>query len=108
MTNFTLAHYKYVRDAAIDGLPSIRNSLVTALAAATLAAVLALIAAFMARRKTTAFSGVLAFLCMLPLAIPAMGFAVGLVATYSSGWIVLYGTLWIRMLASPRIFPTRS
>ena len=99
LTNFTLAHYKYVLFDYIDGLPSIRHSLVTALAAATLAALLALIAAFMARRKTTAFSGVLAFLCMLPLAIPAMVFAVGLVATYSSGWIVLYGTLWILMLA---------
>jgi iron(III) transport system permease protein len=28
-----------------------------------------------------------------------MVFAVGLVAAYSSGWIVLYGTLWIMMLA---------
>jgi len=99
LTNFTVAHYKYVLFDYIDGLPSIRHSLVTALAAATLAALLALIAAFMSRRKTTAFSGVLAFLCMLPLAIPAMVFAVGLVATYNSGWIVLYGTLWILMLA---------
>jgi len=99
LTNFTLAHYRYVLFDYIDGLPSIRNSLVTGLAAATLAAVLALVAAFLSRRKAVAFGNLLPFLCMLPLAIPAMVFAVGLVAAYSSGWIVLYGTLWILMLA---------
>ena len=97
--DFTLAHYKYVLFDYIDGLPSIRNSLVTALAAATFAALLALIAAFVSRRRSVRFAGVLAFLCMLPLAIPAMVFAVGLVATYSGGWIVLYGTLTILALA---------
>lgn len=97
--DFTLAHYKYVLFDYIDGLPSIRHSLVTALAAATLAALLALIAAFVSRRGSVRFAGVLAFLCMLPLAIPAMVFAVGLVAAYSGGWIVLYGTLTILTLA---------
>jgi len=97
--DFTLAHYKYVLFDYIDGLPSIRNSLVTALAAATFAALLALIAAFVSRRRSVRFAGVVAFLCMLPLAIPAMVFAVGLVATYSGGWIVLYGTLTILALA---------
>jgi len=97
--NFTLAHYNYVLFDYIDGLPSIRHSLVTALAAATLAALLALVAAFVSRRRISGFSGLLAFLCVLPLAIPSMVFAVGLVAAYSSGWIVLYGTLWILMLA---------
>jgi iron(III) transport system permease protein len=98
-TNFTFAHYKYVLFDYIDGLPSIRHSLVTSLAAATLAALLALIAALLSRRKVARFSGLLVFLCMLPLAIPSMVFAVGLVAAYSTGWIVLYGTLWIMMLA---------
>ena len=97
--NFTLAHYKYVLVDYIDGLPSIRHSLVTALAAATLAALLALVAAFVSGRRVGRFSGLLAFLCILPLAIPSMVFAVGLVAAYSGGWIVLYGTLWILMLA---------
>lgn len=97
--DFTLAHYKYVLFDYIDGLPSIRHSLVTALAAATLAALLALIAAFVSRRRSVRFAGLLAFLCMLPLAIPAMVFAVGLVAAYSGGWIVLYGTLTILTLA---------
>lgn len=97
--NFTIDHYKYVLFDYIDGLPSIRHSLVTSLAAATLAALLALMVAFLSRRKIVRFSGLLVFLCMLPLAIPSMVFAVGLVATYSSGWVVLYGTLWILMLA---------
>jgi len=98
-SNFTLAHYQYVLFDYIDGLPSIRHSVVTALSAATLAALLALIVAFLARRRIARFGGLLVFLCMLPLAIPSMVFAVGLVSAYSSGWIVLYGTLWIMMLA---------
>ena len=97
--NFTIAHYKYVLFDYIDGLPSIRHSLVTALAAASVAALLALIAAFLSRRRSVRFASALAFLCMLPLAIPAMVFAVGLVAAYSGGWIVLYGTLTILTLA---------
>ena len=99
LSNFTFGHYRYVLFDYIDGLPSIRHSLATALAAATVAALLALVAAFVARRNIAGFSGLLSFLCMLPLAIPAMVFAVGLVAAYSSGWIVLYGTLWIMVLA---------
>ena len=97
--NFTLDHYKYVLFDYIDGLPSIRNSLVTALGAATIASLLALFAAFLANRRSAGAGRLLAFLCMLPLAIPSMVFAVGLVAAYSGGWIVLYGTLWILMLA---------
>jgi iron(III) transport system permease protein len=97
--NLTLGHYKYVLFEYIDGLPSIRHSLVTALAAATVAALLALVASFVSRRRVSGFSGLLAFLCILPLAIPSMVFAVGLVAAYSGGWLVLYGTLWILMLA---------
>jgi iron(III) transport system permease protein len=98
-SNLTFAHYKYVLVDYIDGVPSIRNSLITSVAAATVAVFLALVAAFVSRRKIVGFGWLLAFLCMLPLAIPSMVFAVGLVAAYSTGWIVLYGTLWIMMLA---------
>ncbi len=98
-SNVTLAHYRYVLVDYIDGIPSIRNSLITSTTAATAAVFLALVAAFVSRRKIVGFGWLLGFLCMLPLAIPSMVFAVGLVAAYSTGWIVLYGTLWIMMLA---------
>jgi ABC-type Fe3+ transport system permease subunit len=41
----------------------------------------------------------LVFLAMVLLVIPGMVFAVGLFAAYSSGPIILYGTLWILVLA---------
>ena len=99
LRNVTLDHFRYVLVDYIDGAPSIRNSLFTATAAATLAVLLALTSAVIAARAKSRLASVLGFLCLLPLVIPSMVFAVGLVAAYSSGPLVLYGTLWIMVLA---------
>ena len=99
LDNLTLDQYRYVLVDYISGIPSIRNSLITSVVAATLAMVISLVAAFLAERRIVRFGSLLAFLAMSPLVIPAMVFAVGLVAAYSTGPVVLYGTLWIIMLA---------
>jgi iron(III) transport system permease protein len=98
-SNVTLEHYRYVLNDYIDGVPSIRHSLATSSVAATLGAFLALTMAFIVRRSDKRLGAILAFVCVLPLVIPSMVFAVGLVAAYSGGWIVLYGTLSIMILA---------
>jgi iron(III) transport system permease protein len=97
--NLTLSHYNYVLFDYIDGIPSIKNSLLTSVIAASAAVILALLAAFIAKRKLVSFSGLIGFLATLPLVVPSMVFAVGLVAAYSGGWISLYGTLTILVLA---------
>jgi iron(III) transport system permease protein len=97
--NVTLDNFRYVLVEYIDGVPSIRNSLFTATVAATLAVLLALASAVIVARAKSRIASILGFLCLLPLVIPSRVFAVGLVATYSSGPIVLYGTLWIMILA---------
>jgi iron(III) transport system permease protein len=95
----TLDHFRYVLVEYIDGAPSIRNSLFTSTIAATLAVMLALTSAVIVARTKSRIASILGFLCLLPLVIPSMVFAVGLVAAYSTGPIVLYGTLWIMILA---------
>lgn len=99
MDNFTFNHYVYVLFDYIAGIPSIRHSLVTSGAAATIAVLISIVASFIAERRIVRFGSLLVFLAMSPLVIPAMVFAVGLAAAYSTGPIVLYGTLWILMLA---------
>jgi iron(III) transport system permease protein len=99
LRNVTLDHFRYVLVEYIDGAPSIRNSLFTSTIAATLAVMLALTSAVIVARTKSRIASILGFLCLLPLVIPSMVFAVGLVAAYSTGPIVLYGTLWIMILA---------
>jgi iron(III) transport system permease protein len=99
LSNLTLGHYRYVVFDYIDGIPSIKNSLITSFIAASAAIVLALVAAFIAERRLISLSGLIGFLATLPLVVPSMVFAVGLVAAYSKSWISLYGTLTILVLA---------
>ncbi len=97
--NLGLNHYQYVLFEYTAGIPSVRNSVVTSTAAATFAVIIATVVAFIAERNIARFGSVLVFLAMAPLVIPAMVFAVGLVAAYSTGPLPLYGTLWILVLA---------
>jgi iron(III) transport system permease protein len=97
--NLTLANYLFVLFTYDAGSLSIRNSLVTSIVAATAAVLISVVVAYLIERKLVPFGPVLAFLATLPLVIPAMVFAVGLFAAYSSGPVVLYGTLWILILA---------
>jgi iron(III) transport system permease protein len=97
--SFTLDHYRFVLFDFTSGSRSIWNSLVTAVIAATLGVGIAVIVAYLAERRVVRHAALLGFLAMAPLVIPGMVFAVGLFAAYSQRPIVLYGTLWILMLA---------
>ncbi|PYO02946.1 MAG: ABC transporter permease [Candidatus Rokuibacteriota bacterium] len=97
--SFTLDHYRFVLFEFTSGSQSIWNSLVTAVIAATIGVVIAVIVAYLAERRIVRHAGLLSFLAMAPLVIPGMVFAVGLFAAYSQRPVVLYGTLWILMLA---------
>jgi iron(III) transport system permease protein len=99
LRNVTLEHFRYVLVDYIDGAPSIRNSLFTATIAATLGVLLAFTSAVIVAHVKSRVASILNFLCLLPLVIPSMVFAVGLVAAYSRGPLVLYGTLSIMILA---------
>ncbi|MGH7266487.1 MAG: ABC transporter permease [Candidatus Rokuibacteriota bacterium] len=97
--NLTLGNYFFVLFTYDAGALSIWNSLVTSTVAATVAVVISIVIAYLTARKLVPFGPALAFLATLPLVIPAMVFAVGLFAAYSSAPVMLYGTLWILILA---------
>ncbi len=64
-----------------------------------LGALLALLIAYIVARRAMVGHRVLAFLATAPLAIPGIVLGVGLFLAYTRGPIVLYGTLWILLLA---------
>lgn len=97
--SFTLDHYRFVLFEFTSGSRSIWNSLLTAVIAATLGTLIAVIVAYLAERRIVRHGAILGFLAMAPLVIPGMVFAVGLFAAYSQRPLILYGTLWILMLA---------
>ncbi|MCB1739808.1 MAG: iron ABC transporter permease [Gammaproteobacteria bacterium] len=97
--NLTLHNFHYVLFTYEAGLLSIYNSMVTGLIAAGFGVVIGGVIAYLSERKIVPFGSWLAFLVTAPLVIPGMVFAVGLFAAYSSGPIVLYGTLTIIALA---------
>jgi len=97
--SFTLDHYRFVLFEFTSGSRSIWNSLLTGVIAATLGTLIAVIVAYLAERRIVRHAAFLGFLAMAPLVIPGMVFAVGLFAAYSQRPLVLYGTLWILMLA---------
>ena len=97
--SFSLDHYRFVLLEFTSGSRSIWNSLVTAVIAASIGVVIAVVVAYLTERRIVRHAAWLSFLAMAPLVIPGMVFAVGLFGAYSQPPLVLYGTLWILMLA---------
>jgi len=97
--SFSLDHYRFVLFEFTSGSRSIWNSLVTAVIAASIGVVIAVVVAYLTERRIVRHAAWLSFLAMAPLVIPGMVFAVGLFGAYSQPPLVLYGTLWILMLA---------
>jgi iron(III) transport system permease protein len=67
--------------------------------AATAGTALALIVAYVTSREAIAGHRIFGFLATAPVAIPGIVLGVGLFLAYTKGPVVLYGTLWILLLA---------
>jgi len=67
--------------------------------AATLGTLLALVISYLTARQAVRGHKVLAFLATAPIAIPGIVLGVGLFLAYTRPPLVLYGTLWILLLA---------
>ncbi len=99
LDNFSFTNFYYVLFDYEFGLLSIKNSLITSFFASTIGVAIMSVIAYLSVRNIVPLGGWLAFLATAPLVIPGMVFAVGLFAAYSSGPIMLYGTLTIISLA---------
>ncbi len=96
---FTLDHVRFVFLELSATQLALKNTLVLGLLAATLGSLLALVISYLTARATIRGHRVLGFLATAPIAIPAIALGVGLFLAYTRGPVVLYGTLWILLLA---------
>ncbi|HYZ17386.1 MAG TPA: iron ABC transporter permease [Candidatus Acidoferrum sp.] len=97
--NFTLSHLHFVF-FELDAAPlALRNTFVLALGAATIGTALATVTAYITARRAVPGWQSLAFLANAPLAIPGIVLGVGLFLAYTRPPFVLFGTLWIMLIA---------
>jgi iron(III) transport system permease protein len=75
------------------------NTFILGITAATGGTVLALVVGYLTSRRLVTGHRVLGFLATAPVAIPGIVLGVGLFLSYTRPPLVLYGTLWILLLA---------
>jgi iron(III) transport system permease protein len=78
---------------------ALRNTVLLGLASATAATGLALVVGYVTSRKVVAGYRILGLLATAPVAIPGIVLGVGLFLAYTRPPVILYGTLWILLLA---------
>ena len=78
---------------------ALKNTFILGAMAATFGTVLALVISYLTARQAVRGHRVLAFLATAPIAIPGIVLGVGLFLSYTRPPLVLYGTLWILLIA---------
>ncbi len=78
---------------------ALRNTFILGALTATLGTLLALLISYMTARRSVPGHRALGFLATAPIAIPGIVLGVGLFLSYARPPFVLYGTLWILLLA---------
>src|SRR5712675_196140 len=99
LEGFTLDHVRFVFLELSATRLALRNTFLLGLLSATLGSLLALVISYLTSRAAIRGHRVLAFLATAPIAIPGIALGVGLFLAYTRGPVVLYGTLWILLLA---------
>jgi iron(III) transport system permease protein len=78
---------------------ALKNTVILGTATATIGTILALVIAYVTTRRAIAGHRVLGFLATAPVAVPGIVLGVGLFLSYTRPPFVLYGTLWILLVA---------
>jgi iron(III) transport system permease protein len=76
-----------------------RNTLILCTLAATIGTIIAVVISYITARKAIAGHRLLGFLATAPVAVPGIVLGVGLFLSYTRPPFVLYGTLWILLIA---------
>ncbi len=98
-TNFTFRNINFVFFELSATQLALRNTFVLGTLAATIGTVMALVIGYVTTRKAVPGHRVLGFLATAPVAIPGIVLGVGLFLSYTRPPFVLYGTLWILLIA---------
>src|SRR6478736_5394885 len=78
---------------------ALKNTVILGASTATIGTILALVIAYVTTRRMIAGHRVLGFLATAPVAVPGIVLGVGLFLSYTRPPFVLYGTLWILLIA---------
>src|SRR6186713_1014790 len=97
--NFTLQNLHFVFYELSATQLALRNTFILGTLAATAGTILAVVISYVTARQAVAGHRALGFLATAPVAIPGIVLGVGLFFTYTRPPFVLYGTLWILLIA---------
>jgi iron(III) transport system permease protein len=97
--NFTLQNVAFVFTELSATKLALYNTFVLGIATATIGTVIAVVISYLTTREAVAGHKALGFLATAPVAIPGIVLGVGLFLSYTRPPFVLYGTLWILLLA---------
>jgi iron(III) transport system permease protein len=97
--NLTLVNFAATFDPALSARSGLVNSLVLAVSGATFATLLTLVISYMINKGTPWIRNLLEFVSAIPLTMPGPVLAVALLWAYLHEPFVLYGTLWILLVA---------
>jgi iron(III) transport system permease protein len=97
--NFTLQNLHFVFFELSSTPLALRNTFILGIMAATAGTILALVIAYVTARQAVTGYRTLGFLATAPVAIPGIVLGVGLFFSYTRPPFVLYGTLWILLIA---------
>ena len=97
--NFTLHNIHFVFFELSATKLAVQNTFILGASAATLGTLMALVIAYLTTRRAIKGHRTLGFLATAPVAIPGIVLGVGLFLSYARPPLVLYGTLWILLIA---------
>ncbi|MEA2976394.1 MAG: iron(III) transport system permease protein [Alphaproteobacteria bacterium] len=97
--NFTLHNIYFVAFELSATKVALKNTVILGTATATLGTLIAVVISYVTARKAVAGHRILGFLATAPVAIPGIVLGVGLFLSYTRPPLILYGTLWILLLA---------
>ena len=98
-STLTLRNVVFVFTDLSSTAPVLKNTVILGTATATIGTVMALVIAYVTTRRAILGSRLFGFLATAPVAVPGIVLGVGLFLSYTRPPFVLYGTLWILLLA---------
>ncbi len=97
--NFTLHNFEFVFFELSATQLAVKNTFILGILSATIGTILALVTGYVTSRRAITGYRALGFLATAPVAIPGIVLGVALFLSYARPPFVLYGTLWILLLA---------
>jgi iron(III) transport system permease protein len=99
LSNMTLHNFEFVFFELSATKLAFKNTAILCTLAATVGTTIALVIAYLTTRRAIAGYRILGFLATAPVAVPGIVLGVGLFLSYTRPPFVLYGTLWILLIA---------